>query len=70
MVSAKIVTLFLVVLCVGLMVEQAAAQWYYPYYGYYWGKRSAGFAPQDVPQSLHAPLGQYGSAGGNHQPNF
>lgn len=42
------VALFLVAFCVGVMIEEASAQYwpyYYPYYGYYLGKRQAGFGP-------------------------
>ncbi|KAH7700627.1 hypothetical protein AAVH_32251, partial [Aphelenchoides avenae] len=53
------ICLFLVVLAV--VVEQGAAQWYgYPYYGYgygYYGKRAAGFQPNEYPQPQFSPHG-------------
>ncbi|KAH7716681.1 hypothetical protein AAVH_15863 [Aphelenchoides avenae] len=78
MVSAKILTLFFVALCVGLMVEQASAQWGWgwPYYGYgygWWGKRSAGFgAQQEGPHQFQPPVGgpSHDGVDANQQPNF
>ncbi|CAD5221714.1 unnamed protein product [Bursaphelenchus okinawaensis] len=61
--SKAVIIALLVVLCLGMVAEVAQAQYYYggyyPAYGYYYGKRSAGFGAQENTFNHARSFGRY-----------